>query len=92
MSAATEVVNVPVPASPCVPCQDLHRSPGESMRAEPGDTLAIEGAGMAGLPRLGMIVAVYGRDGAPPYLVRWTAGDYESRVYPGPSARIEKHH
>ena len=22
--------------------------------------------------------------------MRWTAGDYESRVYPGPGARVEK--
>jgi hypothetical protein len=42
---------------------------------------------MAGLPRLGVIVAVYGRDGAPPYFVRWIAGDYESRVHPGPGER-----
>jgi Domain of unknown function (DUF1918) len=90
VSAATEAVIVPVPAMPGVPGQCLHRDAGDSMRAEPGDTLAIDGAGMAGLPRLGMIIAVYGRDGAPPYLVRWTAGDYESRVHPGPGARIEK--
>ena len=90
MSAATEAVIVPVPAMPGVPGRCLHRDAGVSMRAEPGDTLAIDGAGMAGLPRLGVIVAVYGRDGAPPYLVRWTAGDYESRVYPGPGVRIEQ--
>jgi Domain of unknown function (DUF1918) len=90
LSAATEALTVPVPAVPVSPGECPHRDAGMSMQAEPGDTLAIDGAGMAGLPRLGVIVAVYGRDGAPPYLVRWTAGDYESRVYPGPGARIEK--
>jgi hypothetical protein len=46
---------------------------------------------MAGLPRTGVIIAVPGRDGAPPYLVHWTAGDYDSRVTPGSGARIERH-
>lgn len=90
MGAATEAEIVPVPAKPAVPSRCPHRNAAAKMRAEPGDTLAIDGAGMAGLPRLGVIVAVYGRDGAPPYLVRWTAGDYESRVYPERGARVEK--
>jgi hypothetical protein len=90
VSAASEPVIVPVPAMPASSGRCPHRDGGVSMRAEPGDTLAIDGAGMAGLPRLGVIVAVYGRGGAPPYLVRWTAGGYESRVYPGHGARIER--
>jgi Domain of unknown function (DUF1918) len=91
VSGATETTTVPMPARPEVPGRGLSRDPGQGMRAEPGDTLVIDGAGMAGLPLLGAIVGVCGQDGAPPYLVRWTAGDYESRVYPGPGARIEKH-
>lgn len=90
MSAVIETVIVPVPAVPASAGRRPPRYAGVSLRAEPGDTLAIDGAGMAGLPRLGIVVAVYGRNGAPPYLVRWTAGDYESRVYPGPGARIEQ--
>ena len=70
----------------------LSQEAGQSIRAEPGDTLVIDGAGMAGLPQLGTIVAVYGQDGAPPYLVRWIAGDYECRLYPGPGSHIERHH
>lgn len=65
--------------------------PGVALRAEPGDMLFIDGAGMSGLPRTGTVIAVAGRDGTPPYLVRWTAGDYESQISPGPGARIEKH-
>jgi len=34
---------------------------------------------------------VTGQDGSPPYLVRWLAGEYESRISPGAGARIEKH-
>lgn len=60
------------------------------LRAEVGDTLVIDG-GMAGLPRIGAIIAVTGRDGSPPYLVRWLAGEYESRISPGAGARIGKH-
>lgn len=92
MIAAAEAVIVLMSAMPGVPGEGQRRDTGEGMRAEPGDTLVIDGAGMAGLPLLGLIVAVYGQDGAPPYLVRWTAGDYESRVYPGAGARIEKHY
>jgi len=65
--------------------------PGTGLRAEPGDTLVIDGTGMSGLPRIGTIIAVAGQDGRPPYLVRWTGGDYESRISPGPGARVEKH-
>jgi hypothetical protein len=49
-----------------------------------------EGAGVAGIPRIGEIVAVTKADGSPPFRVRWLAGEYESLVFPGPGARIEK--
>lgn len=65
--------------------------PGQVLQAEPGDTLVFDGAGVADPPRTGTIIAVTGRDGTPPYLVHWTAGDYQSRITPGPGARIEKH-
>lgn len=65
--------------------------PGLTLRARPGDTLVIGGAGMPGVPRTGVIIAVTGQDGRSPYLVRWTTGDYESRISPGPGARIEPH-
>jgi hypothetical protein len=32
-----------------------------------------------------------GQDGSPPYLVHWTAGDYDAQVTPDLGARIEKH-
>lgn len=66
-------------------------NPGQVLHAEPGDTIVIDGAGVAGLPRTGTIIAVTSQDGTPPYRVRWTVGDYESFIRPGPSARVEKH-
>lgn len=80
-----------VPATIGAPGQRPSPGPRPALRAEPGDTLVIEGAGMAGLPRTGIIIAVEGQDGRPPYLVRWTMGDYESRISPGPGARIDRH-
>jgi Domain of unknown function (DUF1918) len=59
------------------------------VHAQPGDTLVIDSASTAGLPRVGIIIAVIGQDGSPPFLVRWITGDYESRIIPGPGARIE---
>lgn len=87
LAAATGALNAPVPHTPQAPNLDV----GQNTRSAPGDTLIIDGAGMAGLPLLGTIVAILGDDGAPPYLVRWTGGDYESRVFPGSGAHIEKH-
>lgn len=65
--------------------------PRTRLRAEAGDTLVIDAAGQAGLPRVGTIVAVSGPDGSPPYLVRWVTGDYESTIIPGPGSHVEKH-
>jgi uncharacterized protein DUF1918 len=65
--------------------------PEAALCAEPGDTLLIDGGGPPGIPRTGTVIAVADPGGRPPYLVRWTTGDYVSRVSPGPGARIERH-
>ena len=83
-------VTVPATGPGQRPAPDL--TPAAGLRAEPGDTLVIDGTGMSGLPRTGTIIAVAGQDGRPPYLVRWTGGDYESRISPCPGARVEEHH
>ena len=87
MTAETAAMPTPVSHGPERPdpdsCQDI--------RPAVGDILVIDGAGMAGLPLLGTIVARSGDSRTPGYLVRWTGGDYESWVVPGPRARIEKH-
>lgn len=61
------------------------------MRAEVGDEVALGGPGLPPEGRIGTIVAVQGRDGRPPYLVRWLAG-YESEIEPGPAGLIEVRH
>jgi Domain of unknown function (DUF1918) len=58
--------------------------------AEVGDTFIMDEAGTGGQPRIGTIVAVITPDGSPPHVVRWLAGEYESTIYPGPGARIQK--
>jgi hypothetical protein len=72
------------------PCGERPCPEGLALRAEVGDTLVIDDGGTVGLPRIGTIIAVIGRDGSPPYLVHWLAGEYESRILPGPGARVEK--
>jgi Domain of unknown function (DUF1918) len=54
--------------------------------------LIIDQGGPAGIPRIGEIIAVPSADGSPPYLVRWLAGEYESTIWPGAGARVEKRH
>jgi hypothetical protein len=72
------------------PCIQASPDAGRVLHAEPGDALVIDGAGMAGLPRIGTIIAVPSQDGTPPFVVRWIAGDYVSKVSPGPGAHVEK--
>ncbi len=64
------------------------RRPPPGLRAEPGDTLFIDAPNAAAVPRTGIILAVAGPGGTPPFLVRWTTGDYISHVSPGPGAHI----
>lgn len=71
---------------------DLVWRPSAGLRAEVGDTLIVDDGGLGGIPRIGEIVAVTGPDGAPPYRVRWLAGEYESLVFPGLGARVQKGH
>ena len=75
-----------------VPREDLFAQPGPALRAEVGDTLIVGSEGAAGIPRIGEIVAVVGPHGLPPYRVRWLAGEYESLIEPGRSARVQKGH
>jgi hypothetical protein len=78
-------------ARPSLPGQEPSADCGQGWRAEPGDTIIIDGSDLAG-PRIGTIISVGSADGSPPYLVHWHAGDYESRICPGPGARIRRRH
>ena len=57
------------------------------MRAQVGDQLVVEGK-TVDIPRQrGEVIEVQGKDGEPPYLVRWSDG-HEGLTYPGPDAHI----
>ncbi len=57
------------------------------MRAQVGDRLVVEGK-TVDIPRQqGEVIEVQGKDGQPPYLVRWADG-HEGLTFPGPDAHI----
>jgi hypothetical protein len=57
------------------------------MRAQVGDQLVVEGK-TVDIPRQrGEVIEVQGKDGEPPYLVRWSDG-HEGLTFPGPDAHI----
>ncbi|MFD0775785.1 DUF1918 domain-containing protein [Streptomonospora algeriensis] len=62
------------------------------MRARIGDHLVVEGPRDDTHRRTGVVTQVRGREGAPPYQVRWLDedADTESLIYPGPDAHIEE--
>lgn len=57
------------------------------MRAKVGDRIVVEGRKVAEPRREGEILEVRGRDGEPPYLVRWDDG-HEGLTYPGTDCRV----
>jgi hypothetical protein len=62
------------------------------MRATVGDQIVIHGAHVAEPVREGEIIDVRGRDGDPPFLVRWSDTGHEALVYPGPDAHVRHLH
>ena len=62
------------------------------MKAQVGDELITESPAPGTSGRIGTIVAVRNADGSPPYVVHWLAGDNDSLIEPGPTARIERRH
>lgn len=59
------------------------------MRAKQGDWLIVEALHTGEVRRRGLILEVHGPDGSPPFLIRWSDGDHESLVFPGPDAHLE---
>lgn len=53
------------------------------------DRLVVPGAHVDAPVRAGDIVEVRGRDGTPPYVVRWDGSESTSLVFPGPDAHVE---
>ena len=59
------------------------------MRATVGDRLHVYGRTVGQKDRMGEILEVRGRNGAPPYLVRFSDGR-ETLLYPGPDCVVER--
>ena len=58
------------------------------MRAALGDELIVRGRHVDDHDRAGVIIAIHGEHGAPPYLVRWTDGR-ESVFFPSAGTKVQ---
>jgi hypothetical protein len=59
------------------------------MRASVGDRLIVHGAHLDDPVRDGEILEVRGKNGEPPYVVRWSDTGHEGFIFPGPDATIQ---
>jgi len=59
------------------------------MRAKVGDRLHVHGRTVGNADRVGEILEVRGKDGRPPYRVRFEDGN-ERLVFPGPDSTVEE--
>lgn len=59
------------------------------MHAVVGDRLVVRARHLNEPARVGEIVEVHGRDGGPPYVVRWEGATDTVVVVPGPDAHVE---
>ena len=59
------------------------------MRAAVGDRIVVRSTHVGEMPRDGEIVEVRGRDGQPPYVVRWSGDGHQALFFPGPDALID---
>jgi len=58
------------------------------MQAKVGDMLVVHGQ-RTGVPdHLGRITEVRGKEGGPPFMVRWDDDGHEGLVFPGPDAVV----
>jgi uncharacterized protein DUF1918 len=54
------------------------------MRARVGDVLMLPGSGS----RSGLVIGVVGKDGAPPYVIKWLSDGHIAMVTPDQYSRI----
>ncbi len=59
------------------------------MKAAVGDTILVTGHRVGTPPQRAEVLSVQGKDGEPPYLVRWQSDGHEGLVFPGPDATVE---
>jgi hypothetical protein len=58
------------------------------VHASAGDRIHVSGTHVSDHERDGEILEVRGKDGTPPYVVRWLDSGHEALVFPGPDATI----
>ena len=59
------------------------------MHAKPGDRFVIKSHRVGETEKDAEILEVHGKDGEPPYLVRWSHDGHEGLVFPGSDASVE---
>jgi hypothetical protein len=59
------------------------------MQASVGDHIVIRGNRLGQPNHDGEVLEVRGRDGEPPYIVRWEDSGHETLFFPGPDALVE---
>ena len=62
-----------------------------NMKAAVGDRIIVRSMHVGEPDRDGEILEVRGRDGAPPYLIRWSDDGHEGLFFPGPDAQVHHH-
>lgn len=60
------------------------------MHAKPGDRIIIRGHRVGDSDRDAEILEVRGKDGSPPYLVRWGDSGHEGLLFPGSDAYVQE--
>ena len=60
------------------------------MRAEVGDRITVHSLHVGEPNRDGEILEVHGKDGAPPYVVRWSDTGHIGLCFPGSDAQINR--
>lgn len=60
------------------------------MRAHVGDIVVVPGRNVGSAQRRGEILEVHGRDGAPPYLVRWETDNNEAVFFPTSAVQLHQ--
>ena len=64
-------------------------TPSGPLQAASGDHIVIRGHHVGDRERDAEIIEVLGKDGAPPYVVRWKDNGHVSRLYPSSDAYVE---
>jgi Domain of unknown function (DUF1918) len=64
----------------------------DEMRAAVGDRLVIKGHHLGEPDRDAEVLEVHGKDGEPPWLVRWSDDGHEGLFFPGSDAVVEHLH